>query len=176
MPLNLAETLEKVDGAIFAGSKAALARFRTGKPAPRPEVAQAFAAAGDTAAQLLLLPTADIRRVIKEMIPTLPAAVGGGPSTTITRGFLWAAVGVDGPPTASLRVVIQSRDAGSADSLHALLEKFSRALAQAKQVRRSVPNADKLLMNPIPNRRIRQFGPICQLLSPLFWLVTSPTP
>ena len=54
-----------------------------------------FAQLSIQAAQFLLLPTADIRRVIEEMIPTLPGAVGGGPSTTITRGCLWAAVGVE---------------------------------------------------------------------------------
>jgi hypothetical protein len=150
-PLNLgAETAENVDGFIFAGSKAALARYRTGKPASRPEVAQAFAAAGDTAVQLLLVPTPDIRRTIEEIIPTLPAAVGDGPSTTLTHGFLWAAVGVDGPPKASLRLVVQSKDATSANSFHTLLENSSKALAQAKQVRRSVPNAENILPLLVP--------------------------
>jgi hypothetical protein len=144
------DTIEKVDGAIFAGSKAALARYRAGQPASRPEVSQAFAAAGDTAAQLLLLPTADIRRVFEEMIPMLPGAVGDGPSTTITHGLRWAAIGVDGPPKAALQLVIQSRDAASARSFHAFLENSFKALAQEKQVRRSLPNADNILPLLVP--------------------------
>ena len=169
------ETVEKVDRAIVAGSRPALARFRAGKPAPRPEVAQAFAAAGDTAAQLLLLPTADIRRVVEEIIPALPGAAGGGPSTTLTHGFLWAAVGVDGPPRASLRLVIQSQDAASARSFHTLLERVYKALGQAR------PNIDKILPLLLPtvtgDRLTLRFDPSEQrtvrLLSMLAPLVTE---
>jgi hypothetical protein len=144
------ETIEKVDRAVFAGSKAALARFRAGKPAARPEVAQAFAAAEDTAAQLLLLPTADIRRAIEEITPTLPKAAGGGPSTIVTRGFLWAALGADGPPKPSLRLVIQSRDAAAAKSFNSLLPKVYKALGQDKVLRRLVPDFDKLVTQLTP--------------------------
>src|SRR5262249_29905748 len=138
-------TVENVDRAIFAGSKAALARHRSGKSAPRPEVARAFAAAGDTTAQLLLLPSADLRRIVEEIIPPLPKSVAGAPTTVLTRGFQWAAIGADGPPKASLRVVLQAQDAAAAKSLAALLPKVFKALGQSEELRRYVPHADKIL-------------------------------
>jgi hypothetical protein len=175
------ETVEKLERALFAGSKAALARFRGGKPAPRPEVAQAFAAAGDTAAQFLLLPTPDIRRVIEEIIPTLPDEIGDGSSTKITRGFLWAAIGVDGQPKTSLRLVIQSQDAASARSFHTLLDRVYKALSQDRKVRRSVPSADELLSLLLPtiaaDRLMLRFDPseqkMARLLTALAPLATQ---
>jgi hypothetical protein len=101
---------ETLGGAVVGASENTLKRLRGLKPAPRPELAAAFAAAGDTAVQVLLLPTADTRRVIEELLPTLPPEVGGGPSRTLTRGLRWAALGADLPPKLTLRLVIQSAD------------------------------------------------------------------
>jgi hypothetical protein len=144
------EIIERLDGAIFAGSKAALARLRAGRPAPRPEAAEAFAAAGDTVAQLLLLPTADLRRVIEEILPALPPAVGDGPSTTLTHGLVWAALGANGPPKASLRLVIQSQDGAAAQSFATWLTNAYQALGQDKGLRRLAPNLDKVRRLPPP--------------------------
>ena len=61
---------------IVVPSPAALERVRLA-PAPlRPELSVAFAAAGDetVAARLLILPSADTRRVLEEMVPKMRAA------------------------------------------------------------------------------------------------------
>lgn len=130
------EVCVQVGKAVFAGSRQALERVKQGRPAARPEVAKAFAAAGDAAFQALLLPTADSRKVIEEMMPVLPEEIGGGPSTAITRGFLWAAIGVNPPPKASLRLTIQSQDAASAKALRGLIERiFEKALETAAKDR-----------------------------------------
>ncbi len=115
------------------------------KPPARPERAKAFAAAGDTPVHALLLPTADNRRVIEEMMPELPKEIGGGPSTALTRGLLWAAVGVNAPPKPSLRLVIQSADADSAKAMAGVLGGVYRMLATLDEARRVVPQIDKLL-------------------------------
>jgi len=138
------EVLEKLDGAVIAGSKSFLARVRTEKAATRPEVAQAFAAVGDSAAQVLLLPTADVRRVVEELMPRLPKAAGGEPSTTLTRGILWAALSIDLSPNAGLRLVIQSQDAAAAEKLAAAIPRFYDALGTQTQLRRTFPHFDQL--------------------------------
>ena len=104
-------------GAWFLGAGQAYERVKSIEPDAREELARAFEAAGDGAAQLLLLPPAHARRVIEEMMPTLPEEIGDGPSTILTRGLLWAAVGLDAPPRMSLRVVVQSQDQAAAEAL-----------------------------------------------------------
>jgi len=125
------EVYAQVGGAVFAGSSAQLERIRKGKPAVRPEVEKGFAAAGPGIAQGLLLHTADSRRVIGEMMPELPEEVGGGPSTAITRGMTWAAIGAAGPPKMSLRLTIQSQDASSAKALSKLIKGIVGAALEA---------------------------------------------
>ncbi|HLN29681.1 MAG TPA: DUF1559 domain-containing protein [Gemmataceae bacterium] len=138
------EVLEKLDRAVIIGSKTFLTRVRAGKAAARPEIAEAFAAAGDSVAQLLLLPTADARRAVEEIMPRLPKGIGGEPSTTLTRGIQWAALSIDLSPRAGLRLVIQSQDAAAAEKLAAAIPRFYDALGAQTQLRLSLPQFDHL--------------------------------
>jgi len=116
---------------------------KTVEPETRPELASAFEAAGDTAAQILLLPPEHSRRVIEEMMPNLPNEVGGGSSTILTRGLLWGAVGLDVAPQVSLRLVIQSRDREAAADLQDKWEDLVESLSTAEGVRKRVPDLQK---------------------------------
>ena len=116
--------------AIVAGSEVSIARLRDASPKPRPELAEAFAAAGDTAAQVLLIPTEDNRRVLEQMLPKLPAELGGASTQPIARGLTYLAVGIDGPPKLSLRFLAQARDARAADDIKALLTGLLDAMAK----------------------------------------------
>jgi hypothetical protein len=138
------EVVEKLDQAVFAGGSKALARIKGGKPAERPELAKAFAAVGDTTAQVLVLPTASARRVIEEVVPSLPKEVGGGPMTIVTRGFQWGAIGVGLPPKTALRVVIQSKDASAARALRDVIGEGVDRLSREALIREAVPEYDKL--------------------------------
>ena len=111
--------IDRLGGLVFLGSPQALKRLKELRPAPRPQLAQAFAAAGDTDVQIVFLANNDDRRVVEELYPTLPKWLGGGPSTVITNGLRWAAMGVDFPPEPKLRMVIGSKDEESAEALHA---------------------------------------------------------
>ncbi len=125
--------------AVVFGPGEILEKLRDIRPAPRPELPAAFAAAGDTAAQLILLPTADNRRVIEETLPVLPEELGGGPSTAFTRGALWAALGVDVAPEASVGLTFQSENPAAARSLAAALEALKQAVGGAEKVRQALP-------------------------------------
>ena len=105
-----------------AGSPAALDRVRRASVVPRPELSAAFAACGGegVAARLLILPSADSRRVLEEMVPNFPAELGGGPITDLTQGILWAAVGLELGPQPSIRLVVESKDAGAVKALERL--------------------------------------------------------
>ena len=65
-------TCATVHNAVFAGTNKALERVRQFKLVERPELEAAFAALGDTGAELVLTPSSDTRRVVEEMLPILP--------------------------------------------------------------------------------------------------------
>jgi hypothetical protein len=135
---------------VFGGSEQVFKRLQTLKAAARPDLAKAFAAAGDTAAQVLVLPTADNRRVIEEVLPNLPEVIGGGSSKVLTRGLRWAALGLDLPPKMALRLVVQSSDAAAAKALHGLIDRGLKLVASQEEVRDMFPNVGKLTAQLLP--------------------------
>ena len=108
-------------------------------------MAAAFEAAGDTAAQVVLIPPAHARRVIEEFMPQLPENLGNGPSTVLTRGVCWAAIGINSPPQESLRLVIQSTDARAAEALRVKLPDLLHLLGRHKDVREALPEYDEVV-------------------------------
>ncbi|HTU18075.1 MAG TPA: DUF1559 domain-containing protein [Gemmataceae bacterium] len=131
---------ETIGRVLIGSSERAAKRLRDAKPAARPYLATAFAAAGDTTAQLLLLPTPDTRRVIAELLPALPPEAGGGSTRPLSHGLLWSAVGLDLPPKLSLRLTIQSPDADAARALKDFLTRLLKGLAAQREVRDFVPD------------------------------------
>jgi prepilin-type processing-associated H-X9-DG protein len=139
-----AEVCEAIDGVVFAGSKAERQRLRTFRAAPRPDLAKAFSAAGDTTAQVILLSSNDIRRAIQDTLPQLPGELGGGPSTVLTRGLRWAALGIDATPKMNLRLVIQSQDAKAAQQLEQWIAAAWKLYGEKTDVRKALPQFDQL--------------------------------
>jgi len=57
--------------------------------------------------------------------------LGGGATTTLTRGFEWASLALRPPPRPSLRLVIQSKDAATAKALGEMIQQLMAAGARA---------------------------------------------
>jgi len=132
------------DMLLGAGEQKTLARVAHITPDPRPELAAAFEAAGDTTAQVLLLPPKHARRVIEEAMPQLPKELGDGESKVLTRGILWAALGIDAPPQTALRLVVQSEDPAAAAALQAKWDDLIKLLVQAGGGPEVSPQGDQL--------------------------------
>jgi len=143
--LSEIETTERIGDVVFGGRRKALARLKTLKPTPRPELATAFKAAGDTRAQILFFPTEDNRRVLREMLPPIPGELDGGSGTQIADGLRWAAVGIELPPRLSARLVVQSKDAQSAETLKGLVQAYCQLLGRVQDVREAFPVSDELI-------------------------------
>ncbi len=129
---------------LLGGSEAVRKRLKSAKPVARPELAKAFAAAGDTAIQLIVLPPPDTRRVVEELLPTLPPQLGGGSTRPLTHGLQWAALGVDVPPKYSIRLSLQSPDAESAEKLKDALVPILKSAAQQRAARDFYPDMGRL--------------------------------
>jgi hypothetical protein len=119
--------------------------------ATRPELNKAFAAAGDATIQLLIHPTQDQRRVIEEMMPNLPLPKGEIPSSTLTRGINWGAIGVNLPPQMSLNLRVKSQDASAAQELKNLIDQFYAYISSVHEVKQLFPNMKELLQRVTPN-------------------------
>lgn len=128
------EVAERVGGMLVVGSRTAVTRARQTTPAERPALTKAFQAAGDGAVQLLVLPTDDSRRVMAELMPTLPDALGGGPTTALTDGMRWAALGAGFKPDLSVTGVIQSTDPAAAKALGEVIKRIYANLAANTRV------------------------------------------
>jgi prepilin-type processing-associated H-X9-DG protein len=139
------DSIEQLDRAVFAGSSKALARIKSLTPVDRPEVAKAFAAVRDSAAQVLIVPTATSRRVMEELVPNLPKELGGGPPTVVTAGMLWAAIAGDFPPALALRVVVQSKDVAAARALKDAIDAGVEHLSRVPIIREAIPGYEKLV-------------------------------
>jgi hypothetical protein len=144
------EAHRMLHGALVLGSRSTFDRLASQRPAPRPDVTRAFEAAGDTAVQVLIVPTADSRRVIEELSPTLPAEVGGGPSKTLTRGALWVALGVNTALPWSASLVLQSQDSEAAAALRQRWLEVYKLLAANRQVVAALPKFDQFAARLVP--------------------------
>lgn len=169
------EAIEQLDHTLAVGDKQMIERIKSQTPAARPEIARAFEAAGDSAIQLLLLPTADNRRVIEELLPNLPAEMGGGSSKVLTRGVMWAAAGIDISPQPEIGLVIQSQDADAAAALRdkwlAVLKLIGRDARVAKLVPQFEQIAEKLApaakgdrLQLVVKKDSLAWGPLAELL------------
>jgi Protein of unknown function (DUF1559) len=139
---------KKIGSALVGGAEKTLSRLKGLKPDIRPELAKGFAAAGDMTVQVVLLPTNENRRVAEEIMPKLPQELGGGPTTIVTKGVLWAAFGANVSPKMSLQGTIQSQDAETAQKLRGLIAQFYKLLGdegpKGRTARQILPGFDKL--------------------------------
>jgi hypothetical protein len=155
-PQVISSALEKIQGApkfqveqigncmVSAGPKT-LARIENASPFPRAHLAEALAAVDDAPLKIVLTPPDYFRPVIEQTIPELPKMVGGGPSTIVTEGVQWAAIGVELLPQPSLRVVVQSESNAAAEVLRSAVVKASELGQQNEKIRQSIPEIKQVL-------------------------------
>lgn len=94
--------------------------------AAQPQVQAAFQAVPGAAAQLLLVPSQDVRAVLAAMMP-----MGEGPQMervrepvqTMISSLQWVAVGIDAPPHTGVRVVVQATDVQGAREVQSAIRR-----------------------------------------------------
>jgi hypothetical protein len=82
--------------------------------------------------------------VVEELMPQFPKELGGGPTSIVTKGVSWAALGVDLPPHPAVRLTIQSADAQAAEALRAKTAEILRLAGLHKKVRAAVPKFEEV--------------------------------
>lgn len=115
---NAVEVVRAKDVLVARLTQSDVVRGPLERQRPRPELAAAFAAAGDAPLRIAFIPPEDGRRVLETMLRPLP---DGRPGTVLTAGVKWAAIGCQFPPKPSVQIVLQSDSPAAAQALHALL-------------------------------------------------------
>lgn len=125
-------------------------------PVDRKRYADAAASVADSPIQILVVPPTHIWETYNELLPQLPQKLGGGPTSVVTNGLQWAAIGVD-LKNADLSVTIQSTDAQAADALskrildlvHRMLDQVpdNSGIAQMRSSIKAILNVAKVSVN-----------------------------
>jgi hypothetical protein len=96
-------------------------------PVSRPDLAKAFADAGDSPLRFAYVPSESARKWIEEKAPTLPAMLGGGDSKVLSRGVKYASISMVQKPASMAKFKVHCTDAEQAKKLAETLTKGADA-------------------------------------------------
>ena len=94
----------------------------------RPDLQIAMQSVEEFPVQILVLPPDYLWKTFRDLMPTIPTKFGGGPSTLLTEGVRWTAIGID-PPNLRLQAITQSMSSEAASATASHLPKLLEALA-----------------------------------------------
>lgn len=117
-----------MDNYVVVGSAATLQTLANTKPAPRPQFQAALGALKDAPIQLILLPSADLRKVIAETMPKFPKELGEGSTASIVTGLQWANITAGLPPQLQAQVMVQTEKPSQAAEIEQLWQKMLAAI------------------------------------------------
>ncbi|HEX6984651.1 MAG TPA: DUF1559 domain-containing protein [Planctomycetaceae bacterium] len=154
-PLGLGTT-SNLEGAEIAGSAEMIERLKLelagADDTERPGLTEAFAAVADHPVQVVIVPTADQRRVLRELLPDLPPDLGGATGERLAAGLRWAALGLSVDPKLSTKLVVQSDSEEAAEALRAALAAGLTRLAADAELARAFPVLPALAGSLSPQR------------------------
>ena len=141
------------DRLILMGLKQTVTRLKTVSPAQSQAMEEGFQACTNKTAQVVLFPSSDQRRILSEMLPPVPAESAPVQWTVLGGDLQWAALGLDGPPSISLNLTIQSASADGADRMLTLVKGLYAWAGQYNEAGPRIPKLDQLLKRLTPRRQ-----------------------
>jgi hypothetical protein len=169
---------QRIGDAVFVGPPSTLERIKNLSPDARPELKAALTAVNNNTIQILLLPPHYAERVVTELMPALPRELGGGPSTVLTNGIRWAALGITGPPNVSVRLIVKSKDANAAQALGKFWRQLSGQLAEqvdsAEHLRDYKKSLELLAPTVQEDQLILELSEVEGTMQALFAAITPP--
>jgi len=141
VPESVFEVHDKV---VVGAAEKTQARLREQKPMRRQDLEQALAAADGAVIQLALLAAPATRRIIDEVMPTLPEPLGGGSIKVLTRGLQWIVLRLDLEPKLDLKLLVKAADNDSAAALKKLADRGLELVGEQKELKAVLPAFDKV--------------------------------
>lgn len=146
-----------IDNYVVVGNASAIDALAASKPAQRTEFQAASKALKDAPIQLLMLPTADLRKVIPETMPQLPKELGNGSTANLIKGLQWAVITAALPPQFQSQLIVQTEQPSQALVFQQVWEKMLSTLKEATETPRVSTSGKNFyqLLNSI-NARVDQ--------------------
>lgn len=154
-PISLA--IEMIGKNLVLGHATTLSRLKELKATDKPALASAFKAAGDTDAQVIVLASADTRRVLTEALPRLPAPLDDYSGKDLAP-IQFAAIGFHFPPKLATHVTVQTSDEASATRLRGLVVEGLKQVGAQQPVRELFPKFDELARLLTPKQQGEQLS------------------
>ena len=141
------------DRLILVGLKQTITRVKTATRIRSRALEAGFQACANKTAQVVLFPSSDQRRILAEMLPQIPPSESGNIKfTTLGKDLQWAALGLDGPPSISLNLTIQSANAEGADRMLTFVNNLYSLAGHYNEARPLIPELDQLLKSLTPRK------------------------
>jgi prepilin-type processing-associated H-X9-DG protein len=141
------------DRLILVGLKRTITRLKTVSPARSQALAEGLQTCANKTAQVVLFPSSDQRRILSEMLPQVPAESSKIQWAVLGGDLQWAALGLDGPPSISLNVTIQSASADGAERILTLVKGLYAWAGQYNEAKPLIPQLDQILKHLTPHRQ-----------------------
>ncbi len=110
-------------------------------------LADSLASVNDLPLQILVIPPSYIWSTYEELMPRLPSDWGDVPTTTITEGCQWMAIGLD-PNQQTARITIQSKSPAAAQTLNAALPQLLKVAINKTKALSFNPILEELTRKP----------------------------
>lgn len=143
-------SFEEIKGAVVGSDAEALRRLKEIRPVARPELARALTSDREDVAQLVVIPSAQTRRIVEEIMPTVPPEAGGASIRPLTQGLQWARFTLRDRPKPSLYLLVQTPGKEEARAVHELLAGMLKAMAKEKGVRSQFPHFEEAIPKLLP--------------------------
>lgn len=141
------------DRLILVGLKQTITRVKTATRIRSRALEAGFQACANKTAQVVLFPSSDQRRILAEMLPQIPPSESGNIKfTTLGKDLQWAALGLDGPPSISLNLTIQSANAEGADRMLTFVNNLYSLAGHYNEAQPLIPELDQLLKSLTPRK------------------------
>ncbi len=138
-------TCREEDGLLVAAPRWVFERRQDQVPVRRPELNRAADKTSGAAVEVFLIPSADSRRVLEAMLPTMLGADFALQNGALVRGLQWATIGIDLPPTPGLNAYIESSDTAAAGACQDFVAKILTIAAQLPVLKEAYPNVQALV-------------------------------
>lgn len=131
-------------GVLVIGAQELIDRIRKDTLKRKAEFTDAMSFGGDAALRLCIVPTADVRRALVEMMPNLPREAGGGSIEPLAKGIKWLSLTLDAEPKLSMSMRIQCVSEASARQMLSVIKETLALASKDEDVREVLPELGKV--------------------------------
>ncbi|HNY80124.1 MAG: hypothetical protein RBS72_03665 [Sedimentisphaerales bacterium] len=130
------------DGLLIAAPAWAMERRKAQPSLRRTELGQAATKGVKAPVEIYLIPSADSRRVLEAMLPTMLGPAFNLRDGALVQGLQWATISLNPPPAGTLQMHVESADATSAAAIRDVVAAALTQLGEIAALKQAYPRLD----------------------------------